>query len=177
MSVIQEELERAAELTDQIIVGKRPWKDLFGKHTFFTRDFKYYIAVTSASKTKEAHNIWSGFVESKIRVLVQGLERHPSISLARPFTKGYERVHCCKNDAEIEQVQNGSVAFVEKEAEEADPKIKTEDQVPQANPESNGTASNQDGDAAAKTEEAQSDGSSKVYTISHYIGLVLKPGK
>jgi poly(A) polymerase len=126
-TVILQELERAGEITDGIMMGRRPWKDLFTKHTFFTEDFKYYISVTSTSKTKEAHKVWSGYVESKVRLLVQGLERHPSIAIARPFNKGYDRVHWCKNDAEIEQVQNGSLAHVMKEKPEtAESTVKTE---------------------------------------------------
>jgi poly(A) polymerase len=132
-TVILRELERAAQISDAIMVGQRPWKDLFTKHTFFTQDFKYYINVISTSKTKEAHKVWSGYVESKVRLLVHGLERHPSIAIARPFNKAFDRVHRCKNDAEIEQVQNGSLAFVSKEKPDiAESKIKVELQPAQA---------------------------------------------
>lgn len=132
-TVILQELERAAQISDAIMVGQRPWKDLFTKHTFFTKDFKYYINVISTSKTKEAHKVWSGYVESKVRLLVQGLERHPSIAIARPFNKAFDRVHWCKNDAEIEQVQNGSLAFVSKEKPDiAESKIKVELQPAEA---------------------------------------------
>jgi len=119
MAVIKKELELGARLTDEIIVGRRPWKDLFTKHTFFTSDFKYYLTVISASKTKEAQNTWSGFIESRVRILVQKIENHPSIGLARPFNKGYERVHRCKDDAQIEEVQSGGLNYVVKETMEA----------------------------------------------------------
>lgn len=99
------------------MVGKQPWSDLFVKHTFFTSDYKYYISVISASKTKEAHNIWSGYVESKVRMLVQKLEQHPSIALAHAFNKGYERRHHCIEDSEIAQVQDGSLDFLTKDVD------------------------------------------------------------
>src|SRR4051794_21487199 len=92
MAVIQRELALGAEVTDEIMVGKRPWKDLFTKHSFFTAGFRYYLTVISSSRTKEAQNTWSGFVESRVRLLVGKLEMHPSIGLARPFNKGYDRV-------------------------------------------------------------------------------------
>lgn len=155
-TVILQELERAGEITDGIMMGRRPWKDLFTKHTFFTEDYKYYISVTSTSKTKEAHKVWSGYVESKVRLLVQGLERHPSIAIARPFNKGYDRVHWCKNDAEIEQVQNGSLAHIMKEKPEtAEPTVKTEAQTSQPVAEIGQKV-------AEKTNQGNTDGETRV---------------
>jgi poly(A) polymerase len=135
MSVIQEELKQGAETSDLIMMGKKPWKELFVKHTFFTKGFKYYLAVTTCSTNKEAHKIWSGFVESKVRLLVQGLERHPSIALARPFNKGYERAHHCKNEAQVEAVQNGVLQYIVKKTEVVEPQAKTEDQAVKAEPQ------------------------------------------
>ncbi|CRK23672.1 hypothetical protein BN1723_018091, partial [Verticillium longisporum] len=93
MTVIQRELQRGCEITDNVMLSKRPWGDLFIKHTFFTSGYKYYISVVTTSTTKEAHKIWSGYVESKVRVLVQGLEQHQSIAIAHAFNKGYDRRH------------------------------------------------------------------------------------
>ncbi|CAG9979046.1 unnamed protein product, partial [Clonostachys byssicola] len=112
MTVIQRELKRAFEISEKIMTGKVPWAELFNKHTFFTAGFKYYISVISTSTTKEAHKIWSGYVESKVRMLVQRLETHPSIALARAFNKGYERKHLCRNNEEIAKVQEGVLDFL-----------------------------------------------------------------
>lgn len=183
MALIQQELETGANITDQILYGKRRWKDLFGKHSFFTSDFKYYLSITCASKTKEAHRVWSGFVESKVRVLVQNLERHPEIGLARPFNKGYDRVHSCKNNTEVDQVQNGSLEYVIKETKTADPKVKTEEQVVQIKAEPTAPESvkkEEEDDKEVKVEDIQAHadgGEAEVYTTNHYIGLVLAEGK
>ncbi|KAM0562675.1 hypothetical protein ACHAPJ_002365 [Fusarium lateritium] len=112
MTIINRELKRALQISESIMVGKRPWSDLFVKHTFFTAGYKYYISVISAAKTKEAHTIWSGYVESKVRMLVQKLEQHSSIALAHAFNKGYERHHRCHNEQEIESVQEGSLDYL-----------------------------------------------------------------
>ncbi|TDZ29248.1 Poly(A) polymerase pla1 [Colletotrichum spinosum] len=112
MTVIQQELQRGCDITDKIISGKTIWAELFTKHTFFTQGYKYYISVITASTDKEAHKIWSGYVESKVRVLVQGLEQHQSIALAHAFNKGHERRHKCRNDEEIQQVQAGNLSFL-----------------------------------------------------------------
>ncbi|KAF5528046.1 Poly(A) polymerase pla1 [Colletotrichum aenigma] len=120
MTVIQQELTRGCEITDNIMVGKNPWSDLFVKHTFFTQGYKYYISVITASTDKEAHKIWSGYVESKVRVLVQGLEQHQSIALAHAFNKGYERRHRCTSDEEVQQIQAGSLNFLVKDSQVTD---------------------------------------------------------
>src|ERR1700712_3198934 len=109
MKVIQREFKRGGDITDQVMVGKVQWKELFVKHTFFTDGYKYYLSVVSASKTKESQLLWSGFVESKVRLLVSNLEKHESIALAHPFNKGFTRVHRCRSEKEIEEVKAGSL--------------------------------------------------------------------
>lgn len=195
MSIIQRELERGFELTDKIRAGKLVWKDLFVKHTFFTTDHKYYLAVISTSTTKEAHKIWSGFIESKVRVLVGDLERLPSIAIARPFNKGYERMHRIKNDEECQEVQNGSLAhLIQGDEDEDDFAVKTDDGV-EVKTEVKTEASsgtNVDNDESTSFDiksdpenpkveidnipDVPSNGT-KVYTTTHYVGLELAEGK
>lgn len=170
MTIIKAELQRGLEITEKIMANKLPWSDLFVKHTFFTNDFKYYISVISSAKTRDTQNIWSGYIESKVRMLVQKLEQHPHIQLARPFNKGYSRKHLCKTDKEIEEVQEGSLAYIiadnadeEKAAEEE--KTVEEGKPKDANAEGE---ESKDGEAAGPTE---------VFTTTHYIGLQLEEGK
>ncbi|KAI0019020.1 Poly(A) polymerase [Xylariomycetidae sp. FL0641] len=200
-AVIQRELERGIELTENIKNGKLAWKDLFGKHSFFTKDHKYYLAVIATSTTKDAHKIWSGYIESKVRVLVGDVERHQSIAMARPFTKGYERQHRVKNDQEFEAVQNGSMAHVvqgvdevgngaavkQEENEAGDPSqvqsekgqgtqvpLKKEDgEEPTPNPKA------ESDDQKIKIEDipaANSTAGSIIYTTTYYVGLNLAEG-
>ncbi|KAJ9154801.1 Poly(A) polymerase pla1 [Pleurostoma richardsiae] len=174
LAVIQRELDRFTEVTDQIMIGKRPWKDLFVKHTFFTADFKYYIAVITMSTSKEAHKQWSGFVESKVRLLVQGVERHQSVALARPFNKGIERVHRCKS-SEAQLVMDGSLAFVVKDTDSTGTKVKAE----AGGDKGEGTATTDikpepETPSKVKTEDIPDVGeeaSVELYTTTHYIGL------
>lgn len=129
-AIIQRELERGSVITEEIQTKKRPWKDLFTKHTFFTFDHKYYLAVVVTSTTKDAHKIWSGFVESKVRVLVGDVERHHSIAIARPFNKGYERRHKIETEEQLFEVQDGSFKYEVKGDESEDEQIvKQEDGV------------------------------------------------
>ncbi|KAH7127716.1 Poly(A) polymerase central domain-containing protein [Dactylonectria macrodidyma] len=177
MSIIKRELQRGLQLSESIMIGKRPWSDLFIKHTFFTNGYKYYISVISASKTKESHKIWSGYVESKVRMLVQKLEQHHSIALAHAFNKGYDRRHRCNNDSEIEQVQDGSLDFLVAEgAEEAmGPKVKTEEALKVKIEED--TKDKVEEDFKVKIEEdikvLETPFPTDVFTTTHYIGLEL----
>jgi poly(A) polymerase len=166
--IIQRELKRGGNITDQIMMGKLAWKSLFEKHTFFTQGYKYYLSVISASTTKDAQLVWSGLVESKVRLLVVGLEGHSSIALAHPFNKGFERVHTCHNDEEIEKAKSGSLEFQIKD-------IPTE-----------ATDAAHDLGVGAIVKDETTNGDKKieegenittVYTTTHYIGLELKEGK
>jgi poly(A) polymerase len=151
--IITRELKRGGDIADRIMMGKAQWKGLFVRHTFFTEGYKYYLSVISASTTRDAQNIWSGLVESKVRLLVVGLEGHSSIALAHPFNKGLERVLECKSDEEIEKAKNGSLEFQMKE--EPNEKSKPDQTDALAN--------------GSKT--------TFVYTTTHYIGLELQEGK
>ena len=111
-TVLRKELDRAKEISAQIMEEKRSWNDLFEKHTFFTHDYRHYLHVTTIGLTKEDLKMWSGWVESRLRLLVQSLEKNPAIKLAHPFVKGFSRKHQCFSDDDIAQVQNGSMAYL-----------------------------------------------------------------
>ncbi|KAM3450936.1 hypothetical protein MY3296_005712 [Beauveria thailandica] len=160
MTIIKRELQRGLEITEQVMVGKQSWNDLFVKHTFFTTGYKYYISVVSASKAKDAHKLWSGYIESKVRMLVQKLEQHPHIALAHPFVKGYSRRHLCKDETQIELVQEGSLDFV----------VSDDVQLDGESSELN------DEQKEAAEGEAKKQTSSEVFTTTHYIGLELEEG-
>ncbi len=170
LSVIKRELERASDISQKIIGGRLPWRELFVKHTFFTSDFKYYISIIAASTDKEAQKMWSGFVESKIRMFVQGLERHPSIALPRAFNKGYERTSVCKSEADIEAVRNGNLSFLKK----------LEDEPPKDEIKAEATAENgdaKDGAEGAEADETKPAEPTEVHTLTFYIGIELVEGE
>ncbi|KAF5019774.1 hypothetical protein F66182_8211 [Fusarium sp. NRRL 66182] len=205
MTIINRELKRALQISESIMVGKRPWSDLFAKHTFFTAGYKYYISVISAAKTKEAHTIWSGYVESKVRMLVQKLEQQGSIALAHAFNKGYERHHRCQNEQEIGSVQEGSLDYLCTEPIEETSTVKIEPAVAElpikaengedstsvtAEKGENGqdikpepledggpiTAEPIKDEASDGTKPSAASGVTDVYTTTHYIGLELASG-
>lgn len=150
LDVMREEFERADQLINSangILEGKKQWKDLFQKHTFFTKDHKYYLSVVAASRTEKAHSTFSGLVQSKFRLLCKNIEDGQcGIDVARPWMKGINRVHRYKTEEEADKIIQGSTEFQLKPAE-----------IP----------------TITSGEEPPND---LMYTTTFYVGLKLKPG-
>lgn len=172
--IITRELMRGVTITDKIWGGQLQWKDLFSKHTFFTQDFKYYLSINAASRTQDAQHVWSGLIESKVRLLVQNLEQEEAIHLARPFNKGFERVHHCKDEDDIEKVIAGDLSF-----QATDTKTETTDVVndPKRNAAAQGDADGLNVDAGEEAETTNGSEVQTMYTTTYYIGIELAQGK
>ena len=171
--IIIQELERGGDITDKISFGKLQWKDLFTKHTYFTKDYKYYLSIISGSTSKDAQASWSGFVESKVRLLVQSLESQGSIAVARLFNKGFTREHRCTDENERTAVLHGEMQY-----QAANVKTETTDTIkdPLHNAVAQGGA-----DATAMTNgnsQITQDGTEPngFYTTTYYIGIELAQG-
>ncbi|KIW30845.1 uncharacterized protein PV07_02538 [Cladophialophora immunda] len=161
-TVILRELDRADKIVTKIFAGKAPWSELFQKHTFFTADHKYYLSVTASALNADAAKAWAGLVESKVRIFVMQLEGTKGIELARPFTKGFKRVHRCQNDDQIREVQRGSMKYKVEETKTVEttaPELVTANGNGAAVPLSDNTSQEQDTDAHT------------VYTYTFYIGI------
>lgn len=104
--VILSELQRGAEITQKIFSNELTWADLFSKHNFFFK-YKFYLTVMVSTKgSDEEHLKWSGFVESKLRLLVQKLEVLPGINLAHPFIKPYEASYVYETEDQFKEIMN-----------------------------------------------------------------------
>ncbi|KAL9592789.1 MAG: hypothetical protein Q9179_006366 [Wetmoreana sp. 5 TL-2023] len=168
--VIIQELERGGDITDKISFGKLQWRDLFTKHTYFTQDYRYYLSIISGSTTKEAQASWSGFVESRVRLLVQSLESQGSIAVARLFNKGFAREHRCKDEDEIAAVLHGDMQY-----QATNVKTETTDSIkdPLHNAVAQGNAdaalvANGNGEPTTNGHEPH-----PFYTTTYYIGIEL----
>ncbi|SCU97746.1 LAMI_0F11210g1_1 [Lachancea mirantina] len=103
-TVILRELERGAQITNDIFTNKKSWSELFQKHDFFYR-YKFYLTVMASTKgSDEQHLKWSGLVESKLRLLVQKLEVLNGIKLVHPFVKPFECTYLYKTDEECSKI-------------------------------------------------------------------------
>ncbi|KAF7294150.1 Poly(A) polymerase [Mycena chlorophos] len=121
--IMTEEFKKAADIVDKIIVGQATWADLFAKHDFFHK-YRYYLQVIASTGDPDLQIKWAGTVESRIRQLVMKLELVESLTLAHPFTKGFEQTFYCLSDDEVRQVAQGSVsdALLRRKREDMDGK-------------------------------------------------------
>jgi poly(A) polymerase len=102
------EFQQGAEIAEKILLGQETWSTLFKKHDFFHR-YKHYLQIVASSDSAEEQLKWSGYVESKLRQLVNKLELVEQIERAHPFIKGYERTVLVHSDAERLAVVHGDV--------------------------------------------------------------------
>lgn len=148
LRIMKEEFGRADKIMQDILAGKTSWDTLFERHSFFTKDHKYYLSVVAASRTKEASATFSGLVQSKVRHIVKGIDDgQTGIDTARPYIEYFERVHQCKDEAQVFEVSQGSLDCM----------------VPATEAPAEGSAP-ANGDVQF------------IYTTTFYIGLTLPPG-
>lgn len=81
LTVMRHEFRQGLALTDDIMLRRAGWMRLFEPPSFFGR-YKHFILLLASTLSKEHHLEWYGLVESKIRILISNLERHPYIALA-----------------------------------------------------------------------------------------------
>ncbi|KAF8247499.1 Poly(A) polymerase [Wilcoxina mikolae CBS 423.85] len=153
-SVILREMERANGIVNEIMIGKSPWSKLFEPHTFFTQDYRYYLRVLAAARTKDDQLKWSGLVESKLRHLVSKLEMLDNIQLAHPFNKGFDFEKECSSEDEAFGVARGEIM-----GQTGTNGVSTDD-----------STTNENDDKAENNKI-------KVFTTSFYVGLVLDTSK
>lgn len=95
--IIMEEFKRGTEIMTQIISSKKSWSDLLQRHNFFFR-YKFYLCIVASTKDNyEEHIKWAGFIESKLRLLVQKLELNEGIQVAHPYISAFEGSFKCKS--------------------------------------------------------------------------------
>jgi poly(A) polymerase len=80
-TVMQEEFKQGLAITEDIMVGKATWDKLFEPPNFFGK-YKHFIVLLASSTSAEDQLGWTGLVKSKVRHLVETLERNVHITLA-----------------------------------------------------------------------------------------------
>ncbi|RMY87274.1 hypothetical protein D0864_06889 [Hortaea werneckii] len=172
--IIMRELERGENIVNDIYANKRPWKDLFQRHTFFTNAYKHYICVVVAAKNKDAHDNWSGLVNSKLKFLVKGIEDSggSSVELVQPFNKGFSRVHECQTNEQVEKVLDGSLECQVKETKTTEQGNDTAIANGVAQTDTEGLeVPKVDGETKSENSET-----TKLWTTTFYLGIGLKKG-
>lgn len=184
--VLMKELRRGLEVSNEIIdtsngPSKKPadepplqWKDLFQKHTFFTKDYKHYLMVVSASHSKEMQQAWSGLCQARLRRLITKIEElQGSVELAHPFNKGFDRVHECLPGAQMDKVLQGNLDYQVKESETTETAGDIKTQVAAQADAEGMPVPVADGEAS----ENAGEGKQRIYTTTYYVGIDLKPNQ
>jgi poly(A) polymerase len=172
--IILKELDRGGDIVDKIFTGQLQWKNLFEKHTFFTNRYRYYLSIVSCSRSKEAQLLWSGLVESKVRHLVADLDNNEMINIAHPFIKGFDRVHRCHTQEEIDAVISGDLQY-----QATDIKTETTDAI---NDPAHNAVAQGEGDMIPMADNkddtvSNAESITTLYTTTYYIGLELNQRK
>lgn len=81
LTVMRHAFRQGLALADDVMLRRAGWRRLFEPPSFFGR-YKHFILLLASTLSKEHHLEWYGLVESKIRILISNLERHPYIALA-----------------------------------------------------------------------------------------------
>ena len=90
LTIMNAEFKRGFEIVTKIEEKKATWSNLFAKSDFFYR-YKHYFQIIACCDDEEKYRIWSGFVESKIRILSKNLELIPNIEVAPPFCDSFQK--------------------------------------------------------------------------------------
>ncbi|CAH6718812.1 poly(A) polymerase [[Candida] jaroonii] len=102
--IIIEEFKRGAEIMNQVVAGEKTWSDLLAKHNYFFR-YKFYLCVVAATKDNyEEHLKWAGFIESRLRILVQKLEVVEGVSIVHPFFEIFAHSFKAKDNTKADEL-------------------------------------------------------------------------
>lgn len=166
--VILRELDRGHDIVNDIYTGKKEWKDLFKRHTFFTETYKHYICVITAAKTSASLKSWEGFVLSKVKILAAGIEYSEggTVELVQPFSKGFERTHQCPTQADVDRTIDGNLDCQIKDT------LVTEQTNGKKLEAESAETNREDGGAL----DSKKDFPQMVYTKTFYLGIELKKG-
>ena len=151
LAVMTSEFARGSEIMLKIEQGLATWSDLFARSDFFSR-YRHFFQILAISESAEEHRVWSGFVESKVRILMNKLEMEPNIAVAPPFTETFEQVVKVKLTDENDQEKPRNFSLEE---------VITAHFYDPTKPQSSETVSSN----VTKT----------VYTTAFYIGLGIAP--
>jgi len=90
--ILLKEFRRGAKIAHKINsrIDDVSWMQLFKRYEIF-KEYSHYLRIDALSRNSDDHIKWKGFVESRLRLLIQELELYSQdIGHLRPNTRGYE---------------------------------------------------------------------------------------
>eukprot|EP00931_Biecheleriopsis_adriatica_P106722 TRINITY_DN81103_c0_g1_i1.p1 TRINITY_DN81103_c0_g1~~TRINITY_DN81103_c0_g1_i1.p1 ORF type:complete len:549 (+),score=89.98 TRINITY_DN81103_c0_g1_i1:43-1647(+) len=71
--ILLDEFKRGSEVMQKVETQKAPWSEVHEPFPFFT-NFRHFLALEVLAKSEDVYNKFSGWVESKLRILIMQLE-------------------------------------------------------------------------------------------------------
>mmetsp|Transcript_7317 Transcript_7317/g.15954 ORF Transcript_7317/g.15954 Transcript_7317/m.15954 type:complete len:275 (+) Transcript_7317:2-826(+) len=87
---LRDELNRASQLSDSILSGRKTWDVLFEGNNFF-RQHANYLQINIIATNEDEFRSWFGLCESRMRLLIAGLESPMAGVSSYPYAKFYHR--------------------------------------------------------------------------------------
>ena len=85
LHVLRQEFKRGSEVCTEILMSKKRWEALWAPLPFFSMH-KHYLQVTIAAVSEDDFKKWEGWVHSRLRMLVQGVETCSGGALVGEFS-------------------------------------------------------------------------------------------
>ena len=96
LRILKQEWKRGLDITLQIKINPKNsvdiWKQLMANDDYFFTKYKDYLNVQISSYAEEDQIAWSGFIESKMRQLIRGLELTPGVQHNQPWPDSFNEV-------------------------------------------------------------------------------------
>lgn len=89
---LKSEFQNAVRILNEIEKGEKSWMALFQGNEFFKRH-AYFLQINISASNAKSFLEWYRFVESRLRLLIAGLESPHHGVQAEPFCKFYDRAY------------------------------------------------------------------------------------
>lgn len=167
LTVMTAEFARGSDIMLKIEQGLATWTDLFSRSEFFSR-YRHFFQILAVSESAEEHRVWAGFVESKVRLLMNKLELEPNIAVAPPFTEAYERTVGVNRIEPVVKGEDGAEISGEKPRNFKMEEVFSAHFYNSDQPEESSSSS---------SSVVTVDGTTKktIYTTAYYIGIGIAP--
>ncbi|KAL0216117.1 hypothetical protein P9112_008301 [Eukaryota sp. TZLM1-RC] len=89
LAVMKREFHRGYKICNLIDVGKCDWDSVF-EPVQFLKMYRHYLIVEISSTSEEGRRLHTGYVESRLKLIIQSLERTENIKYCHPWPSSFD---------------------------------------------------------------------------------------
>ncbi|KAJ1743833.1 polynucleotide adenylyltransferase [Coemansia sp. RSA 989] len=168
--IIEMEIKRGLGIVDKIMKREASWSELFEKDVFFRR-YKFYIQVNVSAINEDEYHKLHGFVDSRLRHFLAGLEDTGQFVLVHPYIKSYDHEFTYKTPEEMQRIYAGF--HPAKQSSSSETATPAPDENNKESPKTTAVENAPVQDNAESTTPADGNSEGKIYTSAFYLGLPL----